>query len=341
MDRTAPEIEFTDTGCTFCDLALKNKPDHRFIINGQDLSQELLRKELKTNHEKYDVLLGLSGGVDSSYCLHLLKNMGVRVLCYSIDNHWQSPDAQENIMKMVEGLKVPFFRYVIDKEVFNELQQALLKAGVKNIEAATDHILFASTYEVAAKYGIKTVISGGNWATESIMPASWGEDPRDLYWLKSIYRKFNGKRLKNLPVLPLWKEQYYRLFKKIKFVRLLDYFSYNRDEAIKTLEREYQFTPYGEKHCENIFTWWHMNWYLYERFGIDKRKAHLSSLILSGQISRADALKELEKAPVYPALGIEEKVRKYPKREYKDYPNSEWVRKIVVLLYKYAKKVRA
>lgn len=312
MDSTATEFVKTDTGCYFCDLALQHQPNLLARI-----------PDLKTNHPKYDILLGISGGVDSSYCLHLLVKMGIRVLTYSIDNGWNDPKADENMMRMVEGLKIPFYRYTIDLKKFAELQGTFLQAGVKNIEIPTDHILMASAYEMAQKYGIKTIISGGNWATESIMPMSWGYQPRDLRHILSIYNRFSGKKLTGLPTCGLFRFNWYKWGKRIKTVNLLDYFDYNRKEAIQTLEKEYGFKPYGEKHCENVWTWWFMNFYLYEKFGIDKRKAHLSSEIVSGQIIREEAKKIIDERPVYPRLGLEDRVMKYPKHEYTDYKTDE------------------
>ena len=212
LDRTAPEIQFTEAGCTFCDLARKMKP------------RECPMPNLKTNHPKYDVLLGLSGGVDSSYCLYLLKQMGVRVLTFSVDNGYNNPIADENIMRLVEGVKVPFYRYILNLDRFKELQSAFLHAGVKNVEIPTDHVLTAVAYELANEYGIKTIISGGNWATESIMPESFGYQPRDLVHIKDIYKKFTGKKLTGLPVCGLLKYNYYKWIKKIRVVNLLDYF---------------------------------------------------------------------------------------------------------------------
>jgi tRNA(Ile)-lysidine synthase TilS/MesJ len=328
MDSTASEFYETPDGCFFCDLALKNKPS------------DLIELDLKTNNKEYDVLLGVSGGVDSSYCLHLLHSRGIRVLTFSIDNGWNDPKADENIMKLIESLKVPFIRYTIDIEKFRELQGAFIQSGVKNLEIPTDHILMASALELANDYGIKTIISGGNWATESIMPESWGYQPRDLVHIKAIYKQFTKKKLTGLPLCGLLKWNYYKWVKGIHTVNLLDYFPYNREEAIATLEKNYGFQPYGEKHCENYFTWWFMNYYLYEKWGIDKRKAHLSSLILSGQMTRAEAMEEVAKSPIYPRLGIEERVLKYPKHEYTDYPNDEKVFKFISKVIKYARSQR-
>lgn len=323
MDNTASEFTETKNGCFFCDLALKHKPEPPHIYFDRNLTTEVLKRDLKTNHPKYDVLLGLSGGVDSSYCLHLLTKMDIRVLCYSIDNGWNDPKADENMMRMVEGLKVPFIRYTIDLKKFTELQGAFMMAGVKNIEIPTDHILMASAYELANQYGIKTIISGGNWATESIMPESWGYQPRDLTHIRGIYKKFARKKLTGLPTCSLLRFNYYKWWKGIRTLNLLDYFTYKREEAIRTLEKEYSYQSYGEKHHENIFTRWFQNFYLYEKWNIDKRKAHLSSEIISGQITREEALAILDERPIYPQLGIEDRIMKYKKHEYTDYPTDE------------------
>jgi hypothetical protein len=339
LDTTADEFVATDSGCYFCDLALANKPPELWVVIN-DECDVACALGLRTTNKQYDVLLGLSGGVDSSYCLHLLHEMGIRPLCYSIDNGWNDPKADENMMRLVEGMKIPFIRYTIDLDKFKELQGAFISAGVKNIEIPTDHILMASAYELAKQYGIKTIISGGNWATESIMPRSWGYQPRDLKHIKAIYKKFTGKRLTGLPTCGLLKWNWYKWFNKINTVNLLDFFDYNREEAIKLLEEKYGFKPYGEKHCENIFTWWFMNYYLFEKWGIDKRKAHLSSLILSGQLTREEAMKELEKNPCYPQLGLERRVLKIPKHDYTDYPNDEKRFEFISKVIKYARSKR-
>jgi len=270
----------------------------------------------------YNVLIGLSGGVDSSYVLHKAIEMGLKPLCFSVDNGWQRPEADENIMRMVETLKVPFFRYTIDLKTFKELQGAFIKAGQKNVEIPTDHILGATTFRVASQYGIKWVLSGGNVATESIMPFSWGYHARDLRHIKDIYKWATGKRLKGLPTCSILQFNWYKWVKKIKTFYLLDYLEYNRAEAIRTLEKVYGWKDYGDKHQESLFTWWFQNYYLFEKFGIDKRKAHYSSLINSGQMTREEALEKLGN-PEYPKLGIENDVLKYPKREYNEFKTSE------------------
>ena len=337
MDKTAEEIVFTETGCNFCDTAWKLRPEH-FDELQRDGYADVKLPELKTN-KKYDVLLGLSGGVDSSFCLHLLCKLGVRPLVFSIDNGWNDPKADENIMRMVEKLKVPFYRYTINLDVFRDLQASFMRAGQKNLEIPTDHILMASSYELASKYGIKTIISGGNWATESIMPESWGYQARDLRHIKDVYRKHSQKTLRGIPTCGLFKFNYYKWIRGIRTINLLDYFTYNREEAIKTLEKEYGYQSYGEKHCESVFTQWFQNFYLYEKYGIDKRKAHLSSLIVSGQMTRDEAMVELLKPPVYPRLGIEERVMRYPKRPYTDFKTDEKAWNFIVTLIRALRKL--
>lgn len=323
MDRTAEEIVFTETGCNFCDTAVRIDEIRKADMKNLPDIYAKIRKEGKG--KPYDVLLGLSGGVDSAWCLHKLVQNGIRPLCFSVDNGWNDPRADENIMRLVEGMKVPFFKYTIDLKRFKRLQSAFLLAGQKNIEIPTDHILLATTYEMASKYGIRYIISGGNHATESIMPASWGYQPRDLVHIKDVYEREMGEYLTGLPTLGLWKWNYYKWIKGIETINLLDFYTYDREGAIDILEKEYGYKTYGEKHNESIYTKWHINWYLYEKFGIDKRKAHLSSLIMSGQISRKEAKEVLLTNPIYPQLGIEERVMGYKIKPYTDYATDEYI----------------
>jgi N-acetyl sugar amidotransferase len=336
MDNSAPEITFNKQGvCNFCTEAQRELNILKLLTpSNYEHKERYLRRKLETG-EKYDVLIGLSGGVDSSYALYNAVKLGLKPLCFSIDTGYNKPEADENIMRLVEGLKVPFFRYTIDLKKFQELQGAFLRAGVKNIEIPTDHVLMAASYEMASKHGIKTIISGGNVATESIMPASWGYSARDLVHIKAIYKWATGKKLTGLPLCSLLKYNYYLWVKKIKTVYILDYYKYNRIEAEKFLCERFGFKSTGEKHEENYFTWWFQNYYLFTKFGIDKRKAHYSSLINSGQMTRDEALEKLASDPIYPELGIEKRVLNYAKREHESFPTDkrlyDFIRKTVKL----------
>lgn len=333
LDKSAEEITFDEKGmCNFCIQAQKSLSE----IEAEKHKLPNIIDEIKKNGKEYDVLIGLSGGVDSATVLHYAVSLGLRPLCFSVDNGWNDPRADENIMRLVEGLKVPFYRYTIDIPKFRELQMAFIKAGVPNIEIPTDHILMATTYELASKYGIKYILSGGNVTTESIMPPSWGYNARDLVHIKNIYRRITSKNLTGLPLCSLLKFNYYKWIRGIKTVYLLDYLNYNREASIKLLEDKYGYKPYGEKHCESVFTAWFQNFYLFEKFGFDKRKAHLSSLINSGQMTRSQALDELGRQPIYPELGLEKKVMMYKKRRHEEYKTDErlfnFIGKIIKLL---------
>src|SRR3990167_2646702 len=203
MDTSAVEITFNEKGtCNFCtDWFIREKQRK---IEKQELPWIIYDIKKDGKGKKYDCLLGISGGVDSSLCLVYLLEQGLRPLCFSVDNGHQTPEAQENIMRLVEGLKVPFYRYNIDTEKFKELQQAFIQAGLKNIEIPSDHILMATTYEMANRYGIKFIISGGNLATEGIMPEHFGYNARDLTHLRGVHKAITGKKLTGLPTISLF-----------------------------------------------------------------------------------------------------------------------------------------
>lgn len=324
MDVSAREISFDSNGvCNFCRLAEAKWQIVQWEKEDVEKFLSKIGKMMVFDRNKYDCLIGLSGGVDSSFALYNAVKLGLRPLAFSLDNGWNDPKADENIMRLVEGLKVPFIRYNIDIYKFKELQAAFLSAGVPNIEIPTDHVLMAATYELADRYGIKHIITGGNVATESIMPPSWGYNARDLVHIKAIYKKFTGKKLEGLPTCSLWQFNKYQWIKGIRFFPLLDYIYYNRDEAIEILAKEFGYQHPGEKHCESTWTAWFQNYYLFEKFGYDKRKAHFSSLIVSGQMTRDEALFKLQADPVYPELGIESKIMKYKRHEHDEYPKDE------------------
>lgn len=329
LDKSVEEIIFTETGCNFCDRARQSLKEIEAEKHKLPEIIEQIKKDGKG--KKYDVLIGLSGGVDSSYTLHKAVEMGLRPLCFSVDNGWQSDMAQENVMRLVEGLKVPFYRYTIDLKKFAELQNAFIKAGLINIEIPSDHIILATSMELASRYKIKWIISGGNVATESIMPASWSYNARDLVHIKSIYKWATGKKLTGLPTCSLLKWNYMKWIKGVKTFYLLDYLDYSRKESENILVEKYGFQSTGEKHEESVFTKWFQNFYLFTKFGIDKRKAHLSSLIVSGQMTREESLLQLEISPVYPELGIEKQIMKYPKRSHDEFKkdNYELIAKII------------
>lgn len=336
MDGSDPDIVLDKNGvCNHCHQALKLLRE----VNQEAEKLPLIIRKIKHDGKKneFDCVIGLSGGVDSSTVLHEAVCLGLRPFCFSIDNGYNDSRTDENILRLVETLRVPFYRYTIDLKKFMELQSAFINAGLINIEIPTDHILMAASYEMAAKYGIKWILSGGNVATESVMPPAWSYTARDLTHIKDVYKKMTGKGLTGLPFCGLVKWNYYKWIKGIKTLYLLDFINYNRKESEKMLIEKYGFQSTGEKHEESIFTKWFQNFYLYEKFGIDKRKAHYSSLILSGQMTRSQAKERLLETLEYPELGIERQVLRYPKHKHTDFKTDKWFDRIskFIKIWKY------
>lgn len=343
MDTSDPDIQFDEKGvCMYCTAFIATNA--RRIASRTELPWIYHKMRNAGAGKKYDCLLGLSGGVDSSLCLHYLIENGIRPLCFSVDNGWNTPEADENIMRMVESLKVPFYRYTIGLANFRALQIAFIKSGTPNIEIPTDHILMATSYEMASKYGLKFIISGGNLSTEGIMPKAWGYNARDLRFIKAVYKSYMGNttHLKDLPTLSLPQYLYQRFVRKCSIINLLDYYEYNRAQAKELLAQKYGWKDYGEKHAESIFTKWFQDCYLPKMFGIDKRKAHYSSLINSGQMTRAQAVELLKEIPAcdwMPNLGLKEiKVDKI--HSHRDYKNSEYAWDMLGKMYGIFKKQR-
>ena len=323
MDETAEEIEFTKDGCNFCERAKQS------LEETKDLDLSSMLGQIKG--DKYDCIIGLSGGIDSSTVLHEAVKRGLRPFCFSVDNGWNTRVSDENILKIVEKLKVPFYRETIDLDKFNKLQKAFVMAGLKNIEIPTDHIIMATTYKLAQEYGIKWILSGGNAVGESIMPESWGYQARDVEHIKDVYKTVWNEELEGLPLCSTWLWNDYKHTYGIETVYLLDYLDYNPIEAKKMLIKEYGWEDYGDKHEESEFTKWFQNYYLPKKWGIDKRKAHLSSLIVAGIITRDKALKILEKKPEYPKT-LFKHIMNYPKHEHSDFKQEDWYPKIANII---------
>jgi len=256
-----------------------------------------------------------------------------------MDNGWNTKEADGNVMNLVERLKVPFRKIIVDLKEFGELQRAFMKANVMNIEIPTDHLLWALSYKLASDNKIKYIISGGNIATEGIMPESWSYNARDLRLIKSINKQFGKADLKKLPTMSLRKYLYYRFIKRIKIIELLDFYEYDREKAVELLKREYGYEPYGDKHCESIFTKWFQEEYLPRKFGIDKRKAHYSSLINSGQMTRDEAVEKLKEPIGLKIKQFENLFLWYDTREERTLPNSAFWWENLSKVFKLIKKV--
>ena len=253
----------------------------------------------KGKNKEYDCILGVSGGVDSSYLAYWTKENGLKPLVVHFDNGWNSELAAENIQNICNKLGFSLSTYVINWEEFKELQLAYLKAGVIDIEALTDHAIMATIYKIARTYNLKYTISGFNYATEAIMPKGWVFDKGDWENIKDIYKKFgSGKSISTFPHISFYKKLYYHWFLKLESIQVLNYISYNKTDAKKLITEKLNWRDYGGKHYESIFTKFYQAYILPTRFGIDKRLAHYSTLICSNQITKEQALIEL-KQPLY------------------------------------------
>lgn len=329
MDDTSEELVLDENGvCNFCHIAQKELS----MINNRDLYNVI--DKMDKHPDKYDCLIGLSGGVDSSTTLYYARFLGLNPLCFTMDNGFNDPRADENILKLVETLKVPLYRYVLDIEKFKEVQKAYIEAGLINVEAVYDHCLMAASYEMADRYGIKWIFSGGNVATESIMPASWSYPARDLWNIKSIYKWATGKKLKGIPTCGILKFNWYKWIKRIKIFYPLDCLEYNRKKSEELLKDKFGFQSTGEKHEENQFTKWFQNCYLPLKFKIDKRKAHFSSLINAGHMTRQEAIEKLEEPLSFKLIYKPEEFMVYRKRSHYEFKSDEKLWKLLGNLVK-------
>lgn len=300
MDTSDPHIIFDGEGvCNYCRGFDSRKK--QIIISGHKGEKELkaIITEIKSKnkHKPYDCIIGLSGGIDSSYLAYwVVRKAKLRPLAVHVDGGWNSEAATANIEKIVKNLDIDLHTHVFDWETMRDLQLAFLKSGVANQDTPQDHAFFAALYNFACKKNITTVLSGYNFTSESILPAAWGHSAMDLDQIKAISKKYGKKGLKEFPKVSFLKNYiYYPYVKKIKVLSPLNYIDYNPVKAIEILQKEFEWNYYGGKHHESRFTKFFQTYWLPERFGFDKRKAHLSSLVLAGIISRDDALKELRK----------------------------------------------
>lgn len=298
MDSEKTNIEFDENGyCNFCNDALKRK-DSTWKNNEQGLKEleNIIQKMKDENKDKkYDCILGLSGGIDSCYTAYLLSKYNVRMLAVHIDGGWNTDISDKNVKLLCEKLKIELKVIKINEKEIYDLQRSYFLAEVLNQDVPQDHIFFSELYRYALKNNIKYFISGGNFSSESILPKEWGYNAMDGKNLLDIHRKYGQVPLKEIKPLSFY-EIYIKIpyIKKLKKIRPLNYINYNKNEAIKELHDEIGFEYYGGKHCESIFTRLYQNYILPNKFGINKSKAHYSSLIVAGQLERKEALNLLK-----------------------------------------------
>jgi N-acetyl sugar amidotransferase len=310
MDTSDPDISFDAEGVS------NHWHEYHAVMKTHLLSPERAEAERSRvvgeireagRGKQYDCVLGLSGGVDSSYLAHVAAEHGLRPLVVHFDNGWNSELAVHNIERIVKGLDLDLHTFVMDWPEFRDLQRAYFQASVVDLEVPTDHMILGALYQIATKHRIGVILSGTNIVTETILPRRWYYSKFDLANLHDIHRTYGTMKLRKLPALGFWQSTWYNLVKGMKEVRLLDMLPYNKEGAKKLLAQRYGWRDYGGKHYESVFTRFYQGCILPQKFNIDKRRAHLSNLICSGQMTRAAALEELNRPTYPPELQAEDK----------------------------------
>lgn len=272
------------------------------VRTGEEGKRALKRLAVEIRHDgrgkRYDCIIGLSGGVDSTYVALVATRLGLRPLAIHLDNGWDSELAVQNIHNVVSRLGLDLVTEVLDWEEFRDLQLAYLRASVVDIEVVTDHAIFATLYRLAAKHGIRHILSGTNVRTEHVLPPHWNYAKTDHVNIKAIHREFGTVPLRTYPFMDIRVKKLHQIVKGIRSHSILDYVDYDKAEAKDAITRELGWRDYGGKHCESIFTRFYQGYILPRKFGIDKRKAHLSNLIFAGQLTKDEALAELAR-PAY------------------------------------------
>lgn len=309
MDTTDLEISFDKRGmCNHC-YKFDDLTSKRWFPNeeGKKKLETIFNKIKQTGKkQEYDCIIGLSGGVDSSYLAIVMKDYGLRPLTVHVDAGWNSEFAMHNIERIVKYCGYDLHTHVMDWQEIKDLQLAYLESGVANQDVIQDHAFFASIYHFAVKNNIKYVINGGNIATESVFPKSWHHDAMDAINLKAIHQRYGKQKLQQFRTINFMEYFfYYPFIKGLTTIRPLNFMPYHKDKALEYLKKKVAFKEYRRKHGESRFTKFFQNYYLPIKFNIDKRRAHLSSQILSGDLTRDQALQELL-VPLYEEIELQE-----------------------------------
>jgi N-acetyl sugar amidotransferase len=332
LDTTIPGIRFDEEGvCQFCSVF--EELDKLYPLNneGQQALGQLVEKiKAAGKGKRYDCIVGVSGGTDSTYTLYLAKKLGLRPLAVHFDNGWNSKLAVRNIKNVCEFLDVDLYTYVVDWDEFRNIQISFLKASTPDAEIPTDVGIHATLIKTAAKENVHYVLNGHSFRTEFMMPIGWTY--MDGRYIKDVNRTFNKTSLKSFPNFTLLDLVYYSFIKKIKVVPFLNYVDYSKETAKQLLKEKVNWEYSGGHHHESIYTRFFQSYYLPHKFGIDKRKTALSAEILSGQRDRNDALEILKKEYSYDPEVVEyvigklglskqefENIKALPIKSFKDY----------------------
>lgn len=322
-------------------------------IKKQKFKEIITKIKLTSKGKKYNCIIGLSGGVDSSFVAYLLKKEGLNPLAVHLDNGWNSELAVMNIEKIISKLNIDLYTHVIDWNEFKDLQLSFLKASTPDGEVPSDHAINAILWKVAAKKNIKFIISGMNFSSESMSIPNWAYGHSDWKYIKGIHKIFGKSKLNTYPHYKVVDLIYFSLIKRIKSISILNYINYDKEEAMKILKNNLDWIYYGGKHYESIYTRFYQGYFLPTKFNIDKRYIHCSNLINSNQLTKEEAY-EIIKKPTYSSelknediayvkkkLNITNKefchILKESPKSFSDYPNSY---KLVSLIKKIVSKFR-
>ncbi len=342
MDTSDPEISFDDSGnCSHCTDYMRRAEAQHLGSTEREIRLANIVSLIKQagKGRDYDCIIGVSGGVDSTYVAYTVKKLGLRPLAVHLDNGWDSALAVKNIERIVQKLKVDLYTHVLDWDEFKDLQLAFLKASTPDSEIPTDHAIHAVLLQQAHQHGLQYIIGGSNMATEGIMPLAWSQGIRDWKYISSVHARFGSHPLRSFPHFTISDLLYYHAIKRLKFVYILNFLPYVKSDAMRTIQEELGWVYYGGKHYESVYTRFFQAYILPRKFGFDKRRGHLSTLICSGQLTREEALRELEReiCPeellsedrqfVIKKLGITEvefeAIMAAPQRRFVDFPSYE------------------
>ena len=353
MDTSAGNISFDLNGeCNYCKDFKKKISKKK--LNIENLIYQIKKSNFK-NSSKYDCIVGLSGGIDSSYTLAKVVEMGLKPLAVHMDNGWNSELAQNNIENLVKTLKVDLYTHVVNWNEYKKMMNAFFDADVLDVEILMDNAMLSVNYQMAKKENLNFILSGSNTSTEGMnMPPNMNWIKFDKKNIKAIIKKFGNQKIVSYPIIGIMDLVKFILFDKIKWINFLDYTIYDKKEATEYLKNNFNFKPYEYKHYESVFTRFYQGYLLPNKFKIDKRILHLSTLIVTGQITRDDAIKDLEKNPYSDEKKLiedkeyflkkmqwsEEMLEAYLKRNpksHKNYPNSYFIYNFLLKIYKIIK----
>lgn len=318
MDTGDTEITFDEQGRSNHFHTFHERLNKKWFPNelGAKKLDALVAKMKKDGKGKeYDAIIGLSGGVDSSYLAYLAKTKyNLRVLAVHVDGGWNSKLATQNIENIIKILDIDLFTHVVNWREMQDLQLSYFKASVLNQDVPQDHAFVGALFAAAKKFKIQYFLGGHNYATESCLNSSYTTRSLDLMNLEDIHKKYGKVKLKTFPKSGFFKSYiYYPHIYKLKIINMLNYMPFKKSEAMKLLEEKLDWEYYGGKHFESRFTKFFQTYYLPKKFGVDKRRSHLSSLILNGEITRDEALQEIEK-PLYDENTIEADIKYIAKK---------------------------